>query len=300
MLDKIIIGHDATDRGDDALTLGRLLSASGNGELVVAHVYVSATYIAAAIYAEWREALRQGADDLLTTALGDAADVRKEVIESSSVVRGLHDLAREERAELLVVGSRHRAGVGRILLGSVAEDILHGAPCGVAIAPAGFHSAEQQIDRVGVGYDGQPESRLALVRAAELARTIGVGLSIIGLVEHVEAPVGAKGFAFAGARDLKRARFEHMRSELDRALVSVSDGLDASVKLIDGETETLADQDDVNLMVVGSRGYGPIRHVLLGSVSTHLVRDARFPVIVYPRSAAAAAEGGIAEAGASP
>ena len=112
MLDKIIIGHDATDRGDDALTLGRLLSCLGQRGAVVAHVYVTATYITAAIYAEWREALRDGADDALTTALGDAADVRKEVIESSSVVRGLQDLAREERADLLVVGSSHRAGVG--------------------------------------------------------------------------------------------------------------------------------------------------------------------------------------------
>ena len=225
MLDKIIIGHDATDRGDDALTLGRLLAASGNGvgssRLCDCHVHHGRHL------RRVEEALRDGADDALTAALGDAADVRKEVIESSSVVRGLQDLAREERADLVVVGSSHRAGVGRILAGSVTEDILHGAPCGVAIAPAGFHAAEPQIDRVGVGYDGQPESELALARAAELARAMGRAS------RHRDGGAcrgngRGQGLRFAGARDLKRARFEHMRSELDRALVSVSDGIDAS------------------------------------------------------------------------
>ena len=300
MLDKLIIGHDATDRGDDALALGRLLGAK---ELVVAHVYVTATYITAVVYAEWREAIKEAAEHALTDALGDATDVRKEVIESSSVVRGLQDLANEARPDLIVVGSSHKAGIGRILSGSVTEGVLHGAPCGVAIAPAGFHAAAPEIERVGVGYDGLPESEAALARAADLARTMGAALSIIGMVEHVEAPGGAKGFAFAGAGDLKRARIDHMRSELDRALASLSGDIDASAKLIDGETETLADQDDIDLMVVGSRGYGPIRHVLLGSVSTHLVRDAPYPVIVYPRGVNAGPsgrEGAVAEAGAGP
>ena len=73
------------------------------------------------------------------------------------------------------------------------------------------------------------------------------------------------------------------------------------MKLIDGETETLADQDDVDLMVVGSRGYGPIRHVLLGSVSTPRPGRA-VPGYRLSRSATAETQSGgtIAEAGASP
>ncbi len=56
-----------------------------------------------------------------------------------------------------------------------------------------------------------------------------------------------------------------------------------------GELAAL-DERDVDLLVCGSRGYGPARRVLLGGVSTALVRRAAAPVMVVPRSAAADGE----------
>ena len=59
-------------------------------------------------------------------------------------------------------------------------------------------------------------------------------------------------------------------------------------RLIQGEpAQVLAQEEehDVDLLVLGSRGYGPVRRVLLGGVSTALVRSARCPVMVVPRSA---------------
>ena len=47
--------------------------------------------------------------------------------------------------------------------------------------------------------------------------------------------------------------------------------------------ELAAQSGSADLMVVGSRGYGPLRAVLLGSVSGRLVREAACPVIVVPR-----------------
>jgi nucleotide-binding universal stress UspA family protein len=62
--------------------------------------------------------------------------------------------------------------------------------------------------------------------------------------------------------------------------------VDAEPVSLDGDPEAvLAEQTkSVDLMIVGSRGYGPHRAVLLGSVSGRLVRDAACPVIVLPRS----------------
>jgi len=48
--------------------------------------------------------------------------------------------------------------------------------------------------------------------------------------------------------------------------------------------ESLAELTEVDLLFCGSRGYGPTRRVLLGGVSTRLVRQARRPVVVVPRS----------------
>ena len=47
--------------------------------------------------------------------------------------------------------------------------------------------------------------------------------------------------------------------------------------------DVLAELDEVDVLFCGSRGYGPARRVLLGGVSSQLVRQARSPVIVVPR-----------------
>ena len=56
----------------------------------------------------------------------------------ASVADTLSRAATERRADLLVLGSSHRGALGRVLIGSVSEETLHGAPCAAAIAPAGY------------------------------------------------------------------------------------------------------------------------------------------------------------------
>ena len=64
------------------------------------------------------------------------------------------------------------------------------------------------------------------------------------------------------------------------------DGIEVEATLITGDpVEALVNVAEApgTLLVVGSRGYGPLRRVLLGSVSTQLVRSAPCPLIVTPR-----------------
>ena len=93
----------------------------------------------------------------------------------SSPARALHDTATSARADLIVVGSSHRGPVGRVLLGSVAERLLSGAPCAVAIAPRGYAGRQsRRLQRIVVAFDGSPEAHLALSTACALAgRTRG-------------------------------------------------------------------------------------------------------------------------------
>jgi nucleotide-binding universal stress UspA family protein len=67
----------------------------------------------------------------------------------------------------------------------------------------------------------------------------------------------------------------------------VRDGIDAGGEMLRGEAGPAlvawANRSDVDLMVVGSRGYGPIRRVLLGSVTLKLMSEAPCPVLVVPR-----------------
>jgi hypothetical protein len=72
------------------------------------------------------------------------------------------------------------------------------------------------------------------------------------------------------------------------ALASLPDDLDARSELLEGDpVETLAalDERDCDLLVCGSRGYDPVRRVLLGGVASRLMRRAATPVVIVPRGA---------------
>ena len=94
----------------------------------------------------------------------------------------------------------------------------------------------------------------------------------------------SRGLATRSVNDVLRRRF---KDELAGAVAGLDGDIVASQRLLDGDAQYLLarESEDVDLLVVGSRGYGPLRAVLLGSVSSALVRSARSPLVVVPRSA---------------
>jgi nucleotide-binding universal stress UspA family protein len=166
--------------------------------------------------------------------------------------------------------------------------MLHGAPCSVAIAPQGYAAgAPAQIGELVVGFDGSPEAEIALEEAVELARECGAKIRIVTAAEPPAIGYGKGGGPNYSWHALKEDLKALMRERLDKALASLPDDVPSSGVLVEGKAET-ALVDSVGedaLLVLGSRAYGPLRRVLLGSVSTPLVRTAPCPVIVHPRPA---------------
>jgi nucleotide-binding universal stress UspA family protein len=207
------------------------------------------------------------------------------VLPSTSVARGLHYLAEDEGAELVVVGSTHRGALGRVVPGAVGERLLHGAPCAVAVAPVGFARRAPRLERLGVAVDGSPESRAALASAVGLAGASGAELRVLTVVEWTN-PAGG---TFLGAHTGYDDTVAHLRAARRRdhkaALAEVPADVRVDGRLLDGEdpVRTLcAAARDLDLLVLGSRGYGPLRHVFLGGVSTGVVDGAPCPVLVTP------------------
>ena len=85
---------------------------------------------------------------------------------------------------MIALGSTHRGSLGRITPGSVAQRLLNGAPCPIAIAPAGLRERELAVAAIGVAFDGSHESRRALRAAVDLARAADAHVDLIGAV-HV-------------------------------------------------------------------------------------------------------------------
>lgn len=186
----------------------------------------------------------------------------------------------EEDLDLIVVGSPHLGAIGRIVIGSVGEALLHGAPVPVATAPKDYaRRAHEGGGKVAVAFDGGEESQAALAHAASLARARGAELEVLTVERPTDPVRGAIAYTMSMPEDTDDIQ-RQARDEVDPSI-------DLHLRTLHGATaDALAEAcEDGDLLVVGSRGYGTVERVLLGSVSGTLIRKAPCPVIVVPRPA---------------
>ena len=277
MFNKVIAGVDEQGGGRDAIALAAELAAEGS-RLTLAYVYSAVPSIWTRSSALYDAAVQEHALDVLRNAANEAnlaADPRCHG--SSSIGRGLHELAELIDADLLVVGSSQHGALGRVLLGDDTRAALDGAPCAVAVAPAGYALHPPLFREIGVGYDGSPESTHALAVARELAAERGARISAF---EAVSVPAVALSSGPASVDDC-------MQELLDAAgsRVSELDGVEPHAVYGQPAAELALYSASVDLLVVGSRGYGPFGRLVHGSTSHRLARIARCPLLVLPRAA---------------
>jgi nucleotide-binding universal stress UspA family protein len=283
---KLIAGYDGSDHAVDGLALAELLADVTGAELLVAAV-VPHEFPYAPGTAEREQVLRLQAQDMLVDAVAESDRVHTRVVVARSAAQGLHQLAESERADALIVGSSHRGPVGRVLAGSVAERLLHGAPCPVAVAPAGFRERpDRGLRIVGCAFDGSDEARLAAQHAAYLARRARAKLLLLAvhepeLIFGIDQVPGAYNL-----QELAESERKRLARALEAAAAAVEPDLEVQHEVLEGSAvETLAGaaENGIDLLIVGSRAYGPVRRVLLGGVSSGLVRSSPAPVLVVPR-----------------
>ena len=298
MFTKIIVGVDAREGGRDALALAAAFGDLSGAELVALHAYPYDYYISRGASGDFEAAMHGAAMETLEGEL-DRAGVAAQAIAvpDGSPGHALHLAAQRTDADLIVVGSAHHGRIGRVLAGDVAAGTLHSSPCPVVVAPAGYAQRGGRLETIGVGYDGSPESRTALELARRVAEAAGAQLRVIDVVKP---PV--PGGPFAGYRpdwtEDARIRREEAEARVQRAVADI--GAFATGEVAHGEpAEELAFAgNSLDLLVTGSRNYGPIRRLMLGSTSSKLVHQAPCPVLVATRSveddpeAAAPASGG--------
>lgn len=234
-----------------------------------------------------RRLLRDG-EELLDELLGRGVphDRIVDLGEPASLLRDV--LA--EGAALAVVGSRGRGPIRAAAFGSVSMAVADAAPCPVVVVPP--DSADQVSAgpaTVVCGVDGSAGAADALAAGADLARALGSDLVAV----HVDAgPVPMTGaaagmpawptMAWDQARQAGRAIVQRAVDELDTDLPvrMRCDIGDPAERLA-----TIAAEQPSAIIVVGSRGHGPLRSALLGSVSTRLCASAPVPVVVVPHGA---------------
>jgi nucleotide-binding universal stress UspA family protein len=279
MFKNVLVGVDGRPNGRDAIALASLLT-DPDGKLTLAHVHTGdlrpSHAIAPGLVREEREASHK-----LLEAERAAADVKADLISivSMSPGRGLHEQAEEQNADVIVVGSCSHGAFGRAMLGDDTRGALNGAPCAVAVAARGYADGRASITKVGVAYNASPESEAALTIAHELVAPTS---ATVHALEVVSIPT----YAYTGIIPPAIGEsIEVMIREANGRMKELPDVEGHAVYGLAAE-ELAAFGDQVDILVVGSRGYGPVKRLVLGSTSDYLERHARCSLLVLPRAAA--------------
>jgi nucleotide-binding universal stress UspA family protein len=286
----ILVGVDKSGRSLDAIAFARQVAVASGASVLVASTFPYDDHPGRVANLDYRQALENAAWQTVhrasaeLEALGEDR-VRNAVVARHSPAHGLHDLAEKEHADLVVVGSSHVGVAGRVIPGSTGERLLHGAPCPVAIVPDGYRTSAHELRRVGVAYDGSPEARAALRAGTQVARATGAELRVIRVVDTLSRTVPA---LMGGASFVLLSEDNEMelRAELDDAMSRLPGDASAEAVFPTGDPahELAVQTGTLDLLITGSRGYGPLRSVMVGGVTGRVLHDAVCPVVVVPRS----------------
>jgi nucleotide-binding universal stress UspA family protein len=290
MLGTIIAGVDGRDGGRDALAFAAALAGATDSRLVAVQVYPYEVHPTRGSLAQYENALRADTQSELDRTLADAdVTARALVLGDLSPARALQRVAEGEHADLLVVGSSHHGALGHVLVGDVATSALHHAPCAVAVAPHGYAAAGGPLRTIGVGFDGGEESLAALTLAVELATQLGAEIAIRRVIASPVPAAYPDGYEADWTDQLERSARAEMNAAL---LVAREQGVTVSAQTVVGvpRDELVEFSQQVDLLVIGSRGWGPVRRLLLGGTADRLFRAAGAPVLAVPRPAETAHE----------
>jgi nucleotide-binding universal stress UspA family protein len=277
MFKNVLVGVDGSANGRDAIALARQLT-DPDGKLTLAHVHRGELDplkgAQRELLGEDREASRKVLEQ---ERAATGVDAQLQSVVGLSAAAGLHRQAERQGADLLVVGSCRHGAVGRAVLGDEARAALNGAPCAVAIASHGHANERTKMATIGVAYDDSPESKAALQAARTVAAESGASVQVRQVV--FIPPIAYSGFV---AVDLGNS-IEMMVKEAERRVAEIP-GVSGKAVYGPPNEELEAFSEEVDLLVVGSRSYGPVKRIVLGSTSNYLARHAGCSLLVLART----------------
>lgn len=215
-------------------------------------------------------------------------EVSEALLEMDRPADAVLDSSERLGVDLIVVGSRGRGAFLSIVLGSVSEEVVHHASCPVLVVRGGEQAWPP--GKVVIGDDGSEDAEKAEGLALDLAKLYGVGAVLVRGYREPPAPLdAAPRYVEAHLRmieeDLAKdvRNLEERAEDLERELgfrPETQVAAENPAVLID----RVAGDSESALIAVGSRGFGAVKRMALGSISTKILRAARGSVLVYPHA----------------
>lgn len=230
----------------------------------------------------------------------DEVEIR--TFEDRTAARGLARALDEVQPALIVLGSSKRSAIGSVFVGTTAERVIHASSCPVAVVPKGYERPEGGVKVIGAAYSPSDEGREALQAAASLARAGGARVRAIMVLDPKHAGeqsssmmAGQHHSTSASEGDAAVERLSD-EAELNEVVAKLGVEAETDVLVADAADGLVAASQNVDLLIMGSRGLGPKRAVLLGSVSRRVAERSACPVVILPRGATEKTEALLADA----
>ncbi len=281
---KIIIGYDGSDCAKEALLELQRAGLPANAEAKI--VTVTEDWpLPVVAQANSAQVEPINTEDLASTQAQEAQKKLEELFPSwtittesgsGSASRVLVKKADEWGADLIVVGSHGRSATGRLVFGSISQQVVTTAHCAVHIARYNADRHGEPV-RLVLGVDGSGDSEAAIEAVAVRSwpeHTKAWLVSSIGFFYNEEEERGAR-------KEMEEAhrKMEERLNGVGIAAVSVLDNMDPKYALLG-----TADEIEADCIVVGARGLTVFQRTLLGSVSASVAARAKCSVEVIRKS----------------
>ena len=294
---RVLVATDGSEHATLAVRAAANLSNRAEAELHVVHVRkplpvqssLSRPAYFDRVFEEYADLYEEETGQLMRRqvfrAKVEGADVADAHLREGRAAEEIIGLARKLTADLVVVGSRGVGPLERLVKGSVSERVVRLAACPTLVV-RGEEDAWPP-SRLVVGDDFSAEARKAGEMAAAIGAVFGVPTVLVSAYRPLRnyAPAFPPSALMYGdvPQELEEA-LEERASELERM-----SGSRAGVRAVAGyAVETIQgvieEGDEPALTAVGSRGLGAARRIVLGSVSTRVLRAANGPVLIVPPS----------------
>jgi len=292
-IDRILFPTDGSESAEAARQHATYLADRHQARLFILHVEERD--------ADWADVIDISEADVLANLHMDALTdgesgprVEEHTMAHPSASEGILSYAAEQDIDLIVMGTNGRRGVERLVIGSVAEQVVRQAECPVLTtiarsSDAGSQPVEATVDWILVPIDFSEQSASLLAHAREIALAYDAGLDLIHVIQPVSLPTayGRTPIDFDPAQ---------VQEDAHKALEQRADGLREDGLHVETETRIGHPADEIlrvaestrpDLITIATHGRTGVRRLLLGSVAEKVVRMAPVPVFTvksYGRS----------------
>jgi nucleotide-binding universal stress UspA family protein len=292
-LQKILFPTDFSRCAEQALAHAVFLAEKYDAEIHVLHVvtlFKDQPGILSNEITETEETIRKF-EDIAEKQLNKVVDSKgsddMKIIAATkrevSAAPAILEYASDNNIDLIVMGTHGRRGLGHLLLGSAAEEVVRLAPCPVfTIRELKEPKPVMQVNNILVPVDFSNYSGKALAYASEIAQSYKAQLQVLHIIEETMHPafsVTGKSSIFdlvPGIKDDSRKRAEKMIKEF------VPDKVKSKVFIQGGRAASdiikFANENSTDLIVIATHGLTGLEHMLMGSVTEKVVRMAHCPV----------------------